>query len=81
MVGQGGASIARRTVNNYWGGEIRDNISNALLQSIGADALGSIDMTKQEMLFLANIDNDRERSPTPQLMGRDLADSAHSVRF
>jgi hypothetical protein len=65
MVIHGGASIARRTVNDYRGGEIRDDISNAFLQTIGADALGSIDMTELEVLFLADIDNDRERSRTP----------------
>jgi hypothetical protein len=81
MVGHGGASIACRTVNDYRGGEIWDNISNAFLQTIGADALSSIDMTKHEFLFLANVDNDRKRSPTPQLIGRDLADSPRSVLF
>jgi hypothetical protein len=38
---------------------------DAFVQTIGADAIGSIDMTEHEVLFLANIDNDRERSRTP----------------
>jgi hypothetical protein len=46
-----------------------------------ADALGSIDMTEHEVRFLANINNDRERSSTPLLIGRDLAESAPRIRF
>jgi hypothetical protein len=65
LVSHGRAPIARRTVNDYRGGEIWDDMSNAFLQIIGADVLGSIDMTQHELLFFANIDDDRERSPTP----------------
>jgi hypothetical protein len=65
LVSHGRAPIARRTVNDYRGGEIWDDMSNAFLQIIGADAFGSTDMTEQEFLFLADIDNDWGRSPTP----------------
>jgi hypothetical protein len=47
-----------------------------LSSRLSADALGSIDMTEHEVRFLSNIDDDRERSPTPLLIGGDLAESA-----
>jgi hypothetical protein len=65
LVSDGRAPITRRTVNDYRGGEIRNDISNAFLQIIGADAPGSIDITEHEVRFLANVDDDGEGFLTP----------------